>query len=365
MNVTLAFFTSRQNPRFAWWVDSLCRQTPPAELAAMQIVFVDAKLWGIGPEVAARYLRAAGKFPLADPQWHDWRRREELTAVVAGRFDYLHIPPKPSAWQGPFRWTDKDWFAASNARNTAIIVAERPYLVCCDDLSCLSPMWIDQVRHAATGYIVCGAYKKLLEMNVVHGRLESFKENPAGVDTRWDRGSDTGIVPWSGAGLFGCSFGAPVELLTAVDGFDYYCDGQGAEDYDLGIRLERAAGTGRTFYNRNMLTWESEEAHTEEPTLPRDSKMVPFDRLPDSLKGEYPNGLMSDHVMLQSVMRETGRTLPLGRATPHSLAGLRDQWQREKLTPIPTEPAMDWRDGTPLTPPAPTLPPELTEEIDL
>lgn len=352
MNATLAYFTNRKNPRFQWFCDSLCRQLPEADLKQMQVVFVDAQLWAIGQDVANRYFRAAGKFPLADPAWHNWKRREQLEAAVGGRFSYLHIPPKPSPWQGPFRMTDRDWFAASNARNTALIVAEKPYFVGVDDLSVLAPGWADNVRHAiASGYVVCGAYKKLLEMEVANGELLRFKENPPGVDSRWARGSDTGIVPWSGAGMFGCSFGIRTELAVTVDGFDPHCDGQGAEDYDFGIRAERAGGV--FYYNRNMLTWESEEAHHEDKTLPRESKHVPPDRLPQSLKVEHPNGLMSDHVMLQSVIRETGRTLPLGRT---DLRALRAQWQAERLVPIQTEGAIDWRTGEQLArPPEPEL----------
>lgn len=348
MNATIAYFTNRKNPRWAWFCDSLCRQMSATERAAVQVVVVDAALWGVRPAAADAYLRRWGKFPLADSGWHNWARREELAQAVRGRFAYLHIPPKPSVWQGPFRYTKQDWFAAANARNTAIIVAERPYLVCVDDLSVLGPAWVDNVRHAVEhGYVVCGAYKKLRAMEVEDGVLLNFQENPAGVDSRWRQGSDHGVVPWSGGGLFGCSFGLPVELAVTVDGFDAWCDGQGAEDYDFGIRVERAGG--RFFYNRNMLTWESEEGHGEDQSLPRESRLVAEERLPESLRVEHPAGLMSDHVMLQSVHRETKRFRPRGRETPHGLMDLRAQWQRERLVPISTVCPDDWRTGRPLT----------------
>lgn len=330
-------------------MDSLCRYTPASDLSQMQIVFVDAQLWGIGTDVANRYFRAAGKFALADPQWHNWARREELEMVVRGRFKFLHIPPKPSSWQGPFRFTHRDWFAASNARNTALIVADKPYFAGVDDLSILAPTWVDNIRHAASsGYVACGMYKKLLEMEVRDGELVKFQENEKGVDSRWGAGSETGIVPWYGTGMYGCSFGVPTQLAVDIDGFDYYCDGMGAEDYDFGIRLERAGA--KFFLNKNLLTWESEEGHWEEQSLPRESYHVPHDRLPQSLKADYPNGLMSDHVMLQSVVRETTRTLPLGRATVHSLASLRAQWKNEALVSIPEPSAdVDWRTGKSLS----------------
>jgi hypothetical protein len=342
MNATLAYFTNRRNPRFAWFCDALVRQIPADELKQMQIVFVDALLWDVEPQPVSKESVLLG---LADLHSHE--RRQQLAEAVAGRFEYQHLPPKPCVWQGPWRQTDADGFAASNARNTAIIVAEKPYLVCVDDLSVLAPGWADNVRHAAqNGYVVCGSYQKLRAMEVKDGELLGCDIGyRGGIDSRWDRGSATGIVPWSGAGLFGCSFGVPVDLAVKVDGFDAHCDGQGAEDYDFGIRLERAGG--KFFYNRNMLTYESEEAHTEDQPAtgadkPRLAKHVPPDRLPECLKASYPDGLMSDHVMLQALIHEPGRFLPLGT---NGIAELRAQWQRERTRPTPIGRAVDWRTG--------------------
>lgn len=344
MNITIAYFTARRNCRWQWFVDGLCRQASPEDLAQMQIVFVDAHLWGLAHEAADLYFRRDGRFPLADTAHHNWRRRDELAEIVRGRFNYLHIPPAPCAWQGPFRLTQKDWFCAANSRNTAFIVAEKPYIVCVDDLSVLGPIWLAQVRHAAaSGYVVCGAYKKLLNMKVEDGQLIEWTDHPSGVDSRWGCGSDTGIVPWQGSDMYGCSFGVPAHLVDAVDGNDSYGNGSGAEDYDFGIRLERAGA--KFFYNRNMVTYESEEGHHEEPSLPRDAKFVTVDRLPESLRPSYPDGLMSDHVMLQSVLREN-RIRP---HIPNHIARLRAQWQRERLVQIPQRPMADWRDGTDLS----------------
>lgn len=343
-NFTLVYVTARRNCRWHWMVDSLCRQASAEDLAQMQIIFVDAHLWGLTHEAADLYFRRDGRFPLADTAHHNWARRDELASVVRGRFKYLHIPPAPCAWQGPFRLTSKDWFCAANSRNTSFIVAEKPYVVCIDDLSVLGPQWLAQVKHAAEHkYCACGSYKKLMDMNVVDGELVSFTENPKGVDSRWGRGSIGGIVPWFGSAMYGCSFGVPMELVDAVDGNDSWGDGGGAEDTDFGIRLERAGG--KFFYNLNMATFESEEGHTEEPSLPREAKMVPHDRLPESLRDAYPDGLMSDHVMLQSVIRES-RVRP---CIANNIARLRGQWQRERLVQIPQRPMFDWRDGADLS----------------
>ena len=53
---------------------------------------------------------------------------------------------------------------------------------------------------------------------------------------------------------------------------------QGGEDYDLGIRLERAGWA--FFLNQNLFTSESEEDHYLDEPLPRIRKIVTPDRLP-------------------------------------------------------------------------------------
>ena len=153
-------------------------------------------------------------------------------------------------------------------------------------------------------------------------------------------GSDTGIVPWSGGGVFGCSFGVPIEHLLAVDGCGLEVAAQGADDYDLGIRLER---TGlKVFLNKNCFTTESEEAHHTEPSLPRESKNIPADRLPAG----YEGSTMSDHVHLNRLRREEDRILPL---FPLGLRAIRDEFLATGMVPIPREPTTDWRDGAPLS----------------
>lgn len=342
MNATIAYFTNRRNSRFQWFADSLVRQLSAADLAGLQIVVVDARLWNADSQ--------GQNDTSVSLIGNNGTRMKELADIVAGRFQYLHVPPKPSVWQGPWRQAAVESFAASNARNTALIVAEKPYLLCVDDLSVLAPGWADNARHAVNhGYVVCGAYQKLRDMEVKNGELVMCDHGyRGGLDTRWDKGSAGGIVPWSGSGLFGCSFGVPVDLAVKVDGFDSFCDGQGAEDYDFGIRLERAGG--KFYYNRNMLTFEDEAAHFEDQPLHRSSKQVPHDRLPECLKSSHPDGLMSDHVMLQALLQEPGRFLPLGT---NNIAELRAQFRRDGTVPTPIGAAIDWRDGTPLRTEAP------------
>jgi len=339
MKLTIAYFTNRKNPMWEWFFDSLASQMTLTELEETQIIVIDAHAWHPTFNYNAAKQYGACSYEATVPNID---RETELESVVNGRFAIVdHLPPKPCVWQGPFRQTSKDWFAASNARNTALIAAVGDYFVGVDDLSVLRPGWLDQVRYAmAHGDCVCGAYKKVLNLEVTLGHVTKYTENPSGVDSRWDRGSDTGIVPASGSWLFGCSFGLPTELAMKVNGFDEICDGQSAEDYDFGIRVERAGG--RFFYNRNMLTFESEERHHLEPSLARKSVQVTTDRLPEG----YTGNTMSDHVLLNRLNRETDRYLPL--ATP-DLRKLKSDLFSTGFVPVPIKTAFDWRDGTPLS----------------
>lgn len=334
MNTTLVHITGRSEPRWNWYVDSICRQATPEELATIQFVFVDAKLWL--PSLPRR-----AEIAFADSPYHDQDRRQKLADIVRGRFEYLHIPPLPNVFQGPFRLTSKDWFFAGINRNTGIVVARHPYVMFCDDLAWPAPTWLAQVRHAAEHrYLLAGQYKKVKKMVVEDGQLVSHEEFPPGVDSRWNRGSDTGIVPWHGSGVFGCSFGAPLENLLQVDGNGIETAMQGAEDYCLGIRLERTGLPVKL--NRNCLTLESEEDHHTEPSLPRESKMVKQENLPPS----YSGNPMSDHVHLNRLWSERDRVLPL---IPMGLRAIRDRYLASGLVPVPNGPETDWRDNQPLS----------------
>lgn len=330
--ITIAFITSRAVPRWEWFIESLCAQTTADQRANLQVVFVDGLLWG---DLDGPWNR--DEVPLGNPMLHDLSRWRSVDVLVRRRFDHLHIPPLPCAWQGPFRQTNRDFFCASNARNTAFVVARHPYVAFVDDLSVLAPTWFDQVKYAAYGeYVVCGAYKKVKKLNVVSGRIESFEPFPAGVDSRWDRGSDDGVVPWNGAALYGCSFGIPLEAALEIDGFDGIGNGAGFEDCDFGIRVERAGWA--VFYNRNMLTLESEEEHHIGGAPAKYRKIVTPDRLPKDYQGET----WSDHVAINRVIRETDRTLPI---IGDNLRVVRARYQSIGLVPVPREPLVDWRDG--------------------
>ncbi len=228
--MTIAYVTHRVEPRFDWFIDSLAAQLggDPVE-----VLFVDG-------------LR-------------DARRGERLEELVAGRFAFRHIAPKPNPWNGPERRTRAEFWAAASARNTAIVYAHSPYLVCVDDCAVLGPHWWDQVRVAAReGWVIAGAYQKHREMEVRDGALLASSFEPSGLDTRWTLAEDGETATIAGGQLYG-NCAAPRDWLVAVNGFDELCDPIGGEDYHLGIRLEWAGAQIR--YSRRMLTIEADDLH--------------------------------------------------------------------------------------------------------
>lgn len=308
--LTIAYMTNRPNPCFRWFVDSLCNELA-ATPTECEVVFVDAWLWPGGEA-----------------------RRNELAQIVGGRLNYRHTPPKPTVWQGPTRLTTQDYFAASNARNTALLLARGDYIVFVDDLSVLLPGWMSQVRHAQQHrYCVGGSYKKMLNLVVENGRVVSFTDNPKGVDSRWPVGSDGGIVAMDGGGLYGCSCGVPMEYAERCNGYEELCDGMGSEDTDFGIRVERAGC--RIFYNRNMCTYESEELHAQEPVAKRVIKKTPGTGFPDQ-----------SHIMLHRVRHEPRITTIQNY---YNLAEVRKSIAAGGSFPEATQPTHHWPDNQPLS----------------
>lgn len=345
---TIVYVTHRLEPRWKWFVDALCNQADFDQRRHLNIIVVDGNLWRPGIEKEG----LTGKIALADPQYHDADRRIELEQIVNNRLDYLHIPPLPSVYSGPFRLTPRNWFNASGTRNTGFACAHYNYVGQCDDLSLPGTIWLSQILHAAQhNYVVAGMYKKVKKLVVEGGLRVSHEDFPEGVDSRWSQGSDCGIVPWNGS-IFGCSFGVPLESALAVDGFEMACAGAGGEDYDFGIRLARAGNN--VFLNQNLFTYESEEDHhTQEfkSMATRDRRAVLKKNLPAAYESySMPNlaeRYMSDHVLLNRVRNEA-RILPM---LGLGLREIRREFLATGLVPIPTEPHLDWRDDTPLSTP--------------
>lgn len=306
MHLTIAYLTNRLDPKIEWFFDSLQRETG-GNGSGWSLVVVD--------------------FNHAD-------RPSDFITIP----DVDHVPPKPTVWQGPHRLTKDNYFAAANARNTALCLASDGWIVFVDDLSVLMPGWLAAVREAmAKGYVACGAYRKVKNLVVEAGKAVSFEHHAAGVDHRWNYGRDDKPVKCGGNWAYGCSLALPVDLALSVGGYpEALCDGCGYEDTVFGLMLENAGATFR--YDRRMLTLESEEHHH----LPGQ-----FFKRDDPCKGD-PNASPRDdqsHAMLNYARANRYHPNYFGA---EGIRGLRQRVLAGEDFPVMQIPEHRWFDGKPL-----------------
>lgn len=160
------------------------------------------------------------------------RTAPELSRSADDRITVRSEPPKPTPWQGPQRVTSADWWAASSARNTGIVLCRADYVAFLDDRSRLDPEWLDRVRSAARDKsIVAGSYDRESDGRIAvdHRRVER----------------PSGRRHCGGGWLYGGSFCAPLSQLLEVNGFEEGCDGSALEDCVLGRML---ANRGRPIH---------------------------------------------------------------------------------------------------------------------
>lgn len=304
-HLTIAYITFRREPRIQWFLDSI--KSPPQNdsmgASPHRIVVIDY---------------------YAEERNFEFKEALRLMGII-------HTPPKPCVWQGKHRITKEDFFAASNARNTALCLAPDGWIAYVDDLSVLSPTWMTAVRRAQReGYIVYGAFKKVLGLMVEEGVVKGYREHPHGVDSRWGYGRDNGPVSAAGSWLFGCSLAAPVECFLQINGWDEDCDSLGSEDSIAGIMLAHHWKQFR--YDRSMFTFESEEDHHTQPSLKR------YD------KGVSPND--KSHAIVKMAMRDR-KTAP-NYFGPGGIREVRRKVLNGEPFQICQIPQHDWFDGQPL-----------------
>lgn len=254
MTLTLCYLTSRRDCKFEWWLDSLAPQIKPED--EIHIIVVD--FW-------------AKERPLSFAALDGHPGNEIFAKSIQ------HVTPKPNVWQGEHRLTRENWFAASNARNTALCLCRTDWIAYSDDLSVLAPTWLEAVRRAVAGnYIALGAYKKVRNLVVEKGRVVSCEEFAGGLDSRLRHVGD--IVSCGGDWMYGCSVAGPVEAFLCVNGWPEAFDGLSFEDVCMGICI----GNTNKFsfrYDKSMLTLESEEDHyKEKPFIRSDFGVSPRDK---------------------------------------------------------------------------------------
>jgi glycosyltransferase involved in cell wall biosynthesis len=250
--------------------------------------------------------------------------------------------PKPTAWQGRYRQTREDWFAAANARNTALCLCKTDWIAYVDDLSVLHPGWLENAFASMElpDTITCGAYRKVKDLTVVNGEIVGFKPNEvddgkggkidAGMDNRMKHAPNGDPIKANGNWMFGCSLVAPVKAFLEVNGWDERCDGMGSEDYCTGIALQKRGWKFR--YAPRLMTYESEERHHIESSFKR------------SDYGVSPND--KSHAMLRFAENGTGKI-------PNSfgmgdIARLRERILEGQPFPMPARNQVEWYTGKPL-----------------
>lgn len=311
MTLSIAYFTSRKEPKLNWFFDSLHRETG-GDYSGIKIIIVDF--------------------------WKDERPWDQDTwtaaAHTSGRCILEHVTPKPTVWQGEHKLTKEEWFAASNARNTAVCLAPDGWIAFVDDVSVLMPGWLQHVREAMAGdqkAVTCGAYRKVKDLVVENGNVVSFTDHPGGHDNRYGYGSDIGAVECHGNWLYGCSLVAPVQAFLDINGWpEALCDGLSFEDCICGIMLGKKGYRFR--YVRSMMTYESEELHAQLPVMKR------------SDYGVSPND--KSHAVLK--MAQTGNGWHPNYFGEEGIAGLRRRVLAGEPFPIVQCPEHEWYTSTPL-----------------
>lgn len=298
--------TCRSNPRIEWFLDAWNRQNG-GDYSNAQLVIVD--------------YYAEAREPLGD--------RESRIRLGGG--SVVRIPPKPNVWQGAHRLPKENYFAAANARNTAICSAQGSHIVFVDDLSVPLPTWWNSVLESVhrDRTVTLGAYQKVRKLVVNDGLVESFEDHPSGRDMRMRDLSGNPPYPCMPGWHFGCSIAAPIEAYLEINGWPEACDGLGYEDCVTGIAMHNCGW--KFVYDTRMMTYEADELHGEDK---------PFMRWD---KGVSPND--KSHAMLAMFKHARRFDNYFGEC---GIRALRKSVLSGEKFPIQGIPEHDWFDGMPL-----------------
>lgn len=290
-SLTIAYITSRKQPRFLWFYVSLCKQL---QNERPQIIFVST-----------------------DPtiENHVTKQDDHILAVN----------PKPTIWQGKHRITKTDWWAKSNAMNTAICLCKTDFIAFVDDRCVLAPQWLQCVRDAMAGnYAVCGSYEKRSGMKVENGEISDYGEC-LGVDTRHQYGEPVATRDW-----YGGSCALPLEWCLEVQGYnESYCDSLGLEDCMFGQTLKNS-GFPMKF----------------------DSRMrIIEDRTPSEIEGALKRADKDVHLGNRAKSWGVVRALRNEKTSqnPFDIRNMRARVLNGEPFPPPTGSTLDWFDQQPIS----------------
>lgn len=198
-SLTVAYITSRKEPKIEWFFDSLFGMV--SGRISIKIIVVDSDV-----------------------------NRTPLHPYMLNSGAVKSVSPKPTIWQGTHRITREDWWAKSNALNTAICLCRTEWIAFVDDRSVLASGWLYCIEEAMRGqYAVCGYYEKRANMRVENGEI---------IDAGTLLGADTrtpGTYPFDS--WYGGHGALPLEWCLRVQGFPEVADSLGSEDSLFGILL--------------------------------------------------------------------------------------------------------------------------------
>ena len=280
MSLTIAYITSRREPEMNWFFDSLRNQVSDEQ---PKVIVVDL--------------------------YCDSREIPEAT----------HVPPKPNVWQGEHRLTKEDWWAKSNAMNTAIILCETNFIAFVDDRCVLGPSWLIAVKRAMTNsYAVCGDYEKRANMKVENGVIiEPGELLGAGRGEGFMRTKDW----WGG------SYALPLDWCLEVNGWpEDMCDGLGSEDSQFGM----------TLLNSGFPMWYDSELKIIE------------DRTPGQIEGGLKRADKNSHLGQKAKSWDIVRCFRDKKTSQNSydIRNLKDRVLiNHEPFPLPSASDRDWYDG--------------------
>lgn len=212
MSLTICMTTSRPEPELIWMLESLEKQVRQSESISLKVMMIDL---------------------------YKGNRNYKLEEKLSG-LDFTHAFPKPNIWQGEHRLTKQNWWAVSNARNTALCLCKTDWILFLDDRCVLIPGFMDAVREAMAGnYIMAGSYEKRQYMTVEKGIIKHGGIVQA-IDGRETYVKKIGYqfpFPCGGEWLFGCCLLLPLEWALEVNGYPERCNALSFEDVIFGLLL--------------------------------------------------------------------------------------------------------------------------------
>lgn len=239
MNLSVAFITSRYEPRFQWFLDSLKPQILSGD--NIEILWCDLHFTGE---------------PFRDG-------------------NYVHFQPKPCVWSGPHRILKENWWSKSNSINTAICLAKHDTIAFCDDRCVLGPHWLDSVREAQSKQrVVVGSYAKYHGMKVQNGKILDFGKCDSSDQRQYAKDHQVKVEPNA---FFGCTWVSPLEWLLEMNGADERLDGTSMEDIILGYHF--VANGHSVWYDARMLCLQDRTPEECGPAMKRSSRQrYPYDK---------------------------------------------------------------------------------------